>query len=721
MTSFTIYTNNCTGNKNNTCYPRLTLITTADELAQAVRYDHVCAKYKDDRRGNMNFLFSDCIPMDCDNDHSDDPADWKTPEDVQTSFPGVMFAVSFSRNHMREKNGKAARPKFHCYFPINRISNAERYTAMKRQLQKLFPEFDSNALDAGRFYFGVAQPQVNFFEGIKTVDELFILEGERNGALHQKACKLIKRYGDTEEADRLFRLEATKCIPPLDSEELASIWRSAKRFGGKISESETYVPPDQFGNVQERLTQLHPENNPRYPWTELGAGLLFADYYKDVARFVPARNKWYCYTDGVWHPDDRNLRAMSYCMDLAKQLLAYSFTIKDEHTREEFKKFSWRWQTRKMRETILKDAQSSNAIDMEEFDSNPYIFNCQNGTLHLDTMEFTEHRSGDLLTKMSSVVYDPEASCERFERFVDEITCGDRNKAAFLQKILGYGLSGDTRYECLYIFHGATTRNGKGTLCESVLKVLGSYGCTAKPETIGVKQNNSSHMPSEDVARLAGVRFVNISEPGRGLMLDAALVKSMTGNDTINARFLHENSFDFKPQFKMYINTNYRPVINDLTLFSSGRVIIIPFDRHFSEGEQDKGLKLLFALPQSQSAILNWLIEGYKKMTNDKFIIPKSVQEAIEDYRMESDKIARFTNECLEKDNTSEVRTAEVYKLYQEWCEENGCRAESATKFNQALKGFAEVERKRPKAGGSETTMLLRYKIVNRLGNAAPL
>ena len=163
-------------------------------------------------------------------------------------------------------------------------------------------------------------------------------------------------------------------------------------------------------------------------------------------------------------------------------------------------------------------------------------------------------------------------------RFVDG-TIGD-----------GYALSGDTRFECLFILFGATTRNGKGTLMESVLSVMGDYGSTVRPETISMKQNVSSQNPTEDIARLAGIRFANISEPSKGLLLNAAQVKSMTGNDTLNARFLHENSFDFRPQFKIFMNTNYLPVITDITLFSSGRIMIIPFERHFEENEQDKTL-----------------------------------------------------------------------------------------------------------------------------------
>lgn len=149
----------------------------------------------------------------------------------------------------------------------------------------------------------------------------------------------------------------------------------------------------------------------------------------------------------------------------------------------------------------------------------------------------------------------------------------------------------------MFFLYGETTRNGKGTLMESVLRVLGDYGKAVRPETIAQKHTVNSQAPSEDIARLAGIRFANISEPSRGLVLNAAQVKNMTGNDTLNARFLNENSFDFEPQFKLYINTNYLPVISDMTMFSSNRVIIIPFDRHFESWEQDRTLKEEFARP----------------------------------------------------------------------------------------------------------------------------
>ena len=207
---------------------------------------------------------------------------------------------------------------------------------------------------------------------------------------------------------------------------------------------------------------------------------------------------------------------------------------------------------------------------------------------------------------------------------------------------------------------------------ESVLKVLGDYGKAVRPETIAQKHTVNSQAPSEDIARLAGIRFANISEPNRGLVLNAAQVKNMTGNDTLNARFLNENSFDFEPQFKLYINTNYLPVISDMTMFSSNRVIIIPFDRHFEPWEQDRNLKAEFARPQTQSAILNWLIAGYRNLCKEGLNQPASVVAAIRSYQHESDKLAQFADERLVADITSEVKTAAVYEAYRRWCSDNG-------------------------------------------------
>ena len=479
---------------------------------------------------------------------------------------------------------------------------------------------------------------------------------------------------------------------------------------GNLSIVERCSPERQNTGIPS-LHTMRPERNPRYPNTDIGNSRLFSDYYSRVARYVPERKLWYIFGGKHWEPDVGGLKAMELCKTLADELMVYALNIADEQTRKEYIDQCKKWQVRRNRETILKDAQGVYPIPMQAFDADPFLFNCQNGTMHLQDSLFLPHDPEEKLTKISGVVYEPSARCDRFDAFVDEIMSGDQARARFLQRALGYALSGDTRFECLFILYGATTRNGKGTLMESVLRVMGDYGSTVRPETISMKQNVSSQNPTEDIARLTGIRFANISEPSRGLLLNAAQVKSMTGNDTLNARFLHENSFDFQPQFKIYMNTNYLPVVTDITLFSSGRIMIIPFERHFEENQQDRTLKHLFVQPSNQSAILNWLLEGYRALEVEGLVMPDSVRFATERYRHESDKVGLFIEDEMEPIPNAEERTSAVYDRYKRWCEANGCFPENTRNFKQILAMYGRVERKRPHSGGSETTMFLGFRL----------
>lgn len=254
---FTIFHANCTGQAGNCLYPNKVDITDVHSLEQAVSRDYVCAEYSGNYRGNDNFLTSNCLSVECDNDHSDNPADWKTPDDIADAFPGVEFAVHYSRNHMKVKNGKAARPKFHAFFAIDPVTDAEEYAALKRLLYSIFPYFDSKALDAARFYFGTADPQVEMFDGFMTLTEYLavdefdadmaqhpqntpqtIKEGSRNATMSRFAGRVIKKYGDNETALQFFLEEAEKCTPPLDHDELMTIWHSAQKFYGKVKKQE---------------------------------------------------------------------------------------------------------------------------------------------------------------------------------------------------------------------------------------------------------------------------------------------------------------------------------------------------------------------------------------------------------------------------------------------------------------------------------------------------
>ena len=257
---FTIYSADVTGNPGNCSYPHKQVVLDEASLKAAVCHDYVCAEYRNSYRNGDNFIGSDCLPVDCDNDHSENPEDWITPEDVPQHFPGVTFAVHFSRFHMREKNGKAARPKFHVLFPIDYVTDPALYSDMKKLVNSIFPYFDTNALDAARFFFGTTAAEVALYPDRMNLTEFLeeddfdselpdggfgqstvIPEGSRNATMSRFAGRVIKKYGDTDEAYQAFLDEAAKCVPPLENGELNTIWHSAQRFFSRIREQAGYA------------------------------------------------------------------------------------------------------------------------------------------------------------------------------------------------------------------------------------------------------------------------------------------------------------------------------------------------------------------------------------------------------------------------------------------------------------------------------------------------
>lgn len=460
-----------------------------------------------------------------------------------------------------------------------------------------------------------------------------------------------------------------------------------------------------------RLALAVPEMNPRYPCTDLGGGNLFADFFQAVARYLPQRGQWFVYSGKLWQPDPGGLEVMQLCKQLADALLGYAGTLLDHREREEYRRFAEKWQNRRYRETVLKDAAGVYPARLSDFDQDPWLLNCQNGTLDLRTRAFRPHNPGDMLATLAGVNYDPEAASPLWEETVLAAMNGDQELAGYLQKALGYGLTGDTREECFFLLYGPTTRNGKGTLMETYMSLLGGYGKAARPETIALRQGISSAGPSEDIAKLCGARAVNISEPDKQMVLSSALVKTLTGNDTLTARYLHENSFEFRPRFKLFINTNHLPRTDDVTVFRSGRVHVLPFERHFSPEEQDHGLKA--RLRGELSGVLNWCLEGVMSWAKMGFAPPPAVRAATEQYRQDSDKLARFAGDCLTPDPEGEERVMAVYEAYKRWCAENGHRAESLPLFRRGLWQLGQLKRKRPKGSpreGTVASMLLGFR-----------
>lgn len=228
----TFYTASCRGNAKNSLYPNKRIIDNETDCMEMAAFDHVCGEFKNFHRGVDNFLSSDVEVMDCDNGHSDKPEDWIHPEDLAEELEDVSYVIIPSRNNMKPKDGKAARPRFHVYFPHEPITDAETCATLKKAIRERFGFFDGKALDAARFIFGHPAEKIIWHEGEVTIDCILkpqkreIPQGQRNATMSHFAGRVVKRYGATDKAHEIFMEEAAKCSPPLDDGELATIWRA---------------------------------------------------------------------------------------------------------------------------------------------------------------------------------------------------------------------------------------------------------------------------------------------------------------------------------------------------------------------------------------------------------------------------------------------------------------------------------------------------------------
>ena len=251
----TIFSADVAGMQDNCIYPNRHEITDAGSLAKAVRRDHVCAEYKNCYRGKDNFIVSDCLVMDVDNDHTEDPDGWITPEALAMEYEDIKYAICFSRSNMRQKGTYGPRPRFHVYFEICPAKDPDSYRELKEALQAMYPFYDKNALDAGRFIYGSDPGDVVWHDGTNTIESVFeredispvIPEGNRNRTMYLWAVRYLKREGNTEGSEKAYYREAEKCRPPLEDKELRTIWQSAVRFyEKKVVTDPSYVSPKEF-------------------------------------------------------------------------------------------------------------------------------------------------------------------------------------------------------------------------------------------------------------------------------------------------------------------------------------------------------------------------------------------------------------------------------------------------------------------------------------------
>ena len=422
--------------------------------------------------------------------------------------------------------------------------------------------------------------------------------------------------------------------------------------------------------------------------TDFGNAERFEAMHGHMVRFVYDWGCWLVWTGAHWQTD-RKGHIQELAKDTVRAMYEETAECDNKEDREELAKHALRCETAYRLKSTLKLARSVGRIPIspEELDMDVWLLNCANGTVDLRTGELRPHRRKDMITKLCPTEYDPAAEAPRFMAFLGEIFDGNSALIEFIQRAVGYSLTGVIREHCLFILHGSGA-NGKTTLVEAIAAAIGDDYAQRAPVELLLKKRSGS-VPT-DVARLRGSRFVSAQEVDQGCMLAESLVKTLTGGDKLAARFLYRDYFEFAPTHKIFLCTNHKPEIKGTDHAIWRRVRMVPFNVLIPPQKQD--LELPDKLKLETPGILAWAVKGCLSWQKIGLREPTEVLRATEEYRQEQDTMAKFLDDCCVRDKMSTARAGELYEAYQRWCVANGVETPSAVRFSYSLadRGFAK-------------------------------
>lgn len=469
-----------------------------------------------------------------------------------------------------------------------------------------------------------------------------ILEGQRDATLTSLAGTM-RRRGMTEDAIlAALREENKRCVPPLADAQVKKIAQSVAR----------YEP-----NTTDLL--LHR--------TDLGNAKVFADQYREIIRY--SRGLGYLRYDGTrWQPGDED-SWLVLARDTVRGIYELGIKVVDNDQREKLLKHALATERRERLRAMVFLARSEPGVavpDATLFNRDGFLVSVQNGTLELCRAGFRlrEHRPEDLITRVLPVTYDPAAPCPRWRQFLERVL-PEAAKRDFLQRAVGYALTGDVSEQCFFILWGEGA-NGKTTFLNVLLRLFGEYGLKANFDAFLRKK--FAGIPN-DVARLAGARLVVATEGPEGQHLNEGLVKELTGGDRITARFLHHEFFTFDFVGKIFLGTNYRPRIDDPSHAMWRRVRLVEFGVQIPEREQDK--QLPEKLTAEFTGILNWALDGCLAWQEKGLEAPQEVRQATLEYKTESDILADFLADRCVVEGAAHVTLKNLYAAYVWWARKN--------------------------------------------------
>lgn len=420
-----------------------------------------------------------------------------------------------------------------------------------------------------------------------------------------------------------------------------------------------------------------------YSYDDTGNADRFTDMHGDTLRYSYTRKNWYFYNGKIWTTDNEG-KVKTMADEVIESMKSEKVFVPEGEDEEEMKKLLRKHikatRNHNGKTNMIKESQHLLPIQPQQFDNNLHLFNVQNGFLDLKTGQLHPHERGQYFTKISNVEYTDKADCPMWDDFLQQIFDGNDELIEYIQRAVGYSLSGSTEEQMMFILHG-NGRNGKSVFLDIVTELFGSYSTNIQPQAIMVKQQSNNANP--DIAKLAGARLVTTTEPNEGVRFDEGLIKQLTGGDKVTARFLYEDEFEFTPQFKLWMATNHKPLIRGTDDGIWRRMGIIPFSVQIPENKVDK--KLTHKLRREIDAIMNWAVEGYLKWQRDGLQEPQCIKDQRDNYRVEMDSIEAFIQDCCVIDSFSNVQAKAFYQAYREWASENGQYMMSNTKFGREM------------------------------------
>ena len=530
-----------------------------------------------------------------------------------------------------------------------------------------------------------------YFERLKKVNPnerpfpIPMSEGGRNNTLYAHCCRLVEfGYNPDKIVTITSFLNKYLFLPPLDQREFQATVRSSLKYKSSGKEYGSSSPQNHPAAVSPVA-----DKKKRFNLTEMGNAERLVARNGDNLRYCIEFEEWLTWNGKTWI-EDRKKQIERIAIKTFREMYIEAAKENDVDRRNKLTKWAQSSEKSSVFLNSINRAEAMLPVTQDELNKDLFKVNCSNGVIDLKTGELLSHDRHMMMTKNTHVEYQPNAKCPKWIDFLESIMKDEKGNIKhdlieFLQKAIGYTLTGDTSEQVAFFLWG-TGRNGKSTFINIVKEILGDYGKQTNADTFTSKMHEGGI--NNDIARLHGSRFVSAVESEDGQKLSESLIKQLTGGEPITARFLRKEFFEFVPEFKIFFTTNHKPIVKGDDEGIWRRIRLIPFTYTVPKEEVDKQLpeKLRAELP----GILRWAVEGCLKWKQEGLGEPADVKAATDEYKEEMDLLSNFMEDCCVVMPAAKIPVNVIHKEYMKWADENGEYPMKQRAFSNRLqmKGF---------------------------------